>query len=893
MVEKFHGLKESNMAKKSKGKNNKKETIVEQKTEQVQVNSMLYKILNIKCIFGLAILLFYAPYFRGLYFKEEMYTNFIYASLLFLIFMVYKIINKDMKIFKTTVDFAALGLLVAYCLPILFGMAASSQGAYDKLLRYINFFLLYIMARDLIFKTKNLIILLNAVILSSIGISILGIDAGAGSILTNQINWILAQIPNVLHLQGQAAREMTFKFFGGYADGRIFSTLQYPNVLASYLGAVFILSIGLVMHSGQGLKKVLYSMAGFIFFYTLILTSSRGMILIFPAMFLLFLFILRKKQYIIDAIVYAVIPTVVGLAFSSVYHGYIQVLQYQKIWLTFAIGMAVSGGMAYASSYISSFLYKIRIRTYIAIFAGLAMMFIISIGFALNIEKPLVLKTQDMVYREIFNVKPNQQYKLEFYASSTAPLTDKPAYRVDVTNITKFTETNSLARWDGKSVQGVRTLDFATVQNTDHIRLDMYNLVAGSSTSFSNFKIINKTTGQQIKVIAQYKYLPTDLVYKIKDINLKTHNAWERFVFVGDAFRIIKDYPIFGAGGGAWKALYHKYQSYGYASNEAHNHFVQLWAETGTVGLVVLITMLALLTNHFIRLRKKLAKEENAYADIVISSAIFTALTSLYVHSLIDFDFSLSAVYMLVWALTGFVVGLYLQKLPAISYKSLPNINGAAMVISPILAIIILVIGINTINSRMVLSQTEKYKNGVLPNEMAQAVPYIVSVYEKYLEQRPLDEDKRVDYITLLYRINQADKSGKLLDYYKKINSNVEIAVANEPYSYKALIQAVMFKISTGQVKEGLEYLDRAVVSSRFIGQVYVDKAQIYLRLGQMMLQEGKAKKNVDKLATAKVYIGKAANMQAEIDAVNKQALKPMEVPAELGQIVANAKGLL
>ncbi|MGI6423707.1 MAG: O-antigen ligase family protein [Tepidanaerobacteraceae bacterium] len=55
--------------------------------------------------------------------------------------------------------------------------------------------------------------------------------------------------------------------------------------------------------------------------------------------------------------------------------------------------------------------------------------------------------------------------------------------------------------------------------------------------------------------------------------------------------KIIKEYPILGTGGGGWKAIYQAYQSYRYFTTEVHSFFLQLWVETGTVGLLALLAL--------------------------------------------------------------------------------------------------------------------------------------------------------------------------------------------------------------------------------------------------------------------------------------------------------------
>ena len=52
---------------------------------------------------------------------------------------------------------------------------------------------------------------------------------------------------------------------------------------------------------------------------------------------------------------------------------------------------------------------------------------------------------------------------------------------------------------------------------------------------------------------------------------------------------MIRDFPIFGVGLGAWPEIFSRYQLppwFLLFSDEAHNDYLQLWAESGAIGLL-------------------------------------------------------------------------------------------------------------------------------------------------------------------------------------------------------------------------------------------------------------------------------------------------------------------
>lgn len=149
-----------------------------------------------------------------------------------------------------------------------------------------------------------------------------------------------------------------------------------------------------------------------------------------------------------------------------------------------------------------------------------------------------------------------------------------------------------------------------------------------------------------------YSILPKTLEQRIENINFQQHSVLERATFYKDAFKLIKDYPIFGSGGGGWAALYERYQNNPYTSRQVHNYFLQHWLEVGTLGLIVLVTFLFLVfffyVRNFIR-NKEIQKSNNNLFFYIVSM-------TLLVHSTIDFEMSYAFVSSLVFLCLGSMV---------------------------------------------------------------------------------------------------------------------------------------------------------------------------------------------------------------------------------------------
>ncbi|WP_041313284.1 O-antigen ligase family protein [Heliomicrobium modesticaldum] len=142
------------------------------------------------------------------------------------------------------------------------------------------------------------------------------------------------------------------------------------------------------------------------------------------------------------------------------------------------------------------------------------------------------------------------------------------------------------------------------------------------------------------------------VLQRIMSISTGDNNFRERLVFYSDAFRMGLERPLLGWGGGGWKAGYRAYQSFLYNTTEVHNHFLQVWVETGIIGFVSFISLFLMMSFGLYSLWRNSRRCDNEWYVSSVWTIGISAL-ALAMHSAMDFNLSLSAVALLLWALIG------------------------------------------------------------------------------------------------------------------------------------------------------------------------------------------------------------------------------------------------
>jgi O-antigen ligase/tetratricopeptide (TPR) repeat protein len=228
---------------------------------------------------GLVLLLFFPPYFRGLFFAPEQEKALILAALVFWVTFFWRWLQRDHKFLATPLDWFALALPVVY---ILSTFVAVNKGlAIQEVVKNILYFLTFWSVSRLVRHEKDAENILKVIYISAVGVALAG----------------LATTTGIINIKD------------GFLEGRIYSTFQYPNALAAYLGAVIFMGTYLwnraldnhrealetareniwIKLDRLNLWGYLLSCGNFLLFTVLLGTKSRAGLLVFALVLVIYL----------------------------------------------------------------------------------------------------------------------------------------------------------------------------------------------------------------------------------------------------------------------------------------------------------------------------------------------------------------------------------------------------------------------------------------------------------------------------------------------------------------------------------------------------------------------------------------------------------------------------
>ncbi len=639
--------------------------------------------------------------------------------------------------------------------------------------------------------------------------------------------------------------------------------------------------------------KHIYSGLSFIFLLTIIFTYSRGVWLLVPIVFVMLIILLRDVYIIMEVVLHTIATGIVTLCAIPLFNKFITEEKTMEIWLVLLVGTILAIILSFVVEIFVNFLRKFsKKRLMIAgtSFIIVVVLFISTfIGIVLNIEKPVELSnmgseknTWISVSKVIDDVQANTEYILNFDVELDSANEKQWAYRIDINSINADKESTNIILLNNIQLAEEQKIAFKTLEDTEKINIIIRNYYIDTFVKIENAKLVNQVNSEENKIIFQYKYIPDSIVKRFESIDLEDSSADARFAFYRDAFKIIKDKPILGTGGGGWSAVYFMYQSYMYWSTQVHNYFMQVWIETGTLGLLVLVALIGLIlwNIHKFTWRNK-EKQKDTDNNQLWVAFLSTAILSLFLHSTIDFDFTLGSMPLMAWELLAlFIVGINHSFVQVDTNKKHYKYEYICT------AVIIVVTLIFTTNLQIGYSSGQTAVNELNKNNHKAALEY----FENAVKHDPFNASYKMDLAKLYQSLSVQQQNGMTTISNQEQFYNAEIlmqkALELEPYNSKLYAYAASIMMNRGKLDEGLKLLDQSIEVQPLRTENYQQKADLYFRLGINFLNNGK-------YVEAEKTLQEVLNIPVVMTEINKTILKPIALNEQTMEYIERADYLL
>lgn len=777
----------------------------------------------------LYILLFYPPFFRGLFFEKELLSTHIFSFVLGIVWVFSNIKKKEYKLFRTPIDLYIIGVVFMYIVSTFY--AVNMRLAIIEALKYVNYFVIYLLSRDLLIEDSSKTIIMRILIIAGGLVAIVGLGSAIG----------------------------TWNYHGAYVKGRITSTFQYANALASYLAAINILSLGLSLNERKKVWRFLYGALSNIMFITFVLTLSRGMWIILPILILIYVILIPnnvKFKTIVYVIVNGLLACITSVALTNNIGTYSNLL-----WVFILLSSIVMG---IVSNYILLINKKINVKK-AAIGVGIFIVIIGGLGYyGLNSTTELKLSNATNkdkwtnIRRDIEDIEADNEYILSVEHKAQSQNSEIFSGRISIDSIDENGQINRIKTInifdDGKEQLDI---EFSTLENTDKLSIKFGNFNSNTHITFKQVTLTDKIWNKDVEVPLKYKYLPESMVSRVFGIKFNTHTARERVVFYKDASKIIKDYFLLGTGGGGWTTLYHKYQSYNYSSTQAHNYYVQMMIEIGFIGILI---FLIFLISIFYSILIVYIREKD-YSKRILIVTVATSSLSLLVHALMDFDLSLVAITFILWSLLGMMATYFDQS--CISDKKIFSVEffNSKMIKALVVSILVLAL-LTSASFKMSNIYAQKAIKSYKTNNVFSAIRY----FEKASGLDPFKAEYIIDSANLYKLKYNTNKDKKDIIKAKNLfDKSLDLT----RYNTKHKMSAVNFYMSIGSLDKALSLIDEVVLLQPLKTENYLAKSKAYISVFKYFL----AKRDETK---AKETINKAYNIKDEIKKANLKAMKPL-----------------
>ncbi|UMZ74703.1 O-antigen ligase family protein [Natranaerofaba carboxydovora] len=298
--------------------------------------------------------------------------------------------------------------------------------------------------------------------------------------------------------------------------------------------------------------------------------------------------------------------------------------------------------------------------------------------------------------------------------------------------------------------------------------------------------------------------MPDAISGRIERIDFEETGFTTRIELMQVAWDITTDRPILGAGGGGWESLYFQYMDRDYTTTEVHSHLFQVGVETGIPGMLIFSTIwIALLYQMIMVLKHKKSESE----EYIKATGVFVAAIALGGHSIVDFNLSLGAVAIYLWALFGLLNHYYLDSTGSETVESFDVSPSVSFRLNKLFPYVSMAAAFGLVIYSLVVY------NGFSAGRTAHAflqqgdAQRALSSLNNATSNDHLNADHYMNLAELYKNIYEQNQEGR---YIPMAIDNAERALELKPYHPTNLADHGSFMLSVGKIEEGLDSLKKS-----------------------------------------------------------------------------------
>lgn len=653
----------------------------------------------------------------------------IVKCLLVFVAMLYIIIKlkKKTPIITNILDLFVILLMFSCFIPLVMGTYASKEDTIINILTYISLMAMYFLTKESANNEKSLKVIQYVFLILGVILLIVGIDDLTTNIFTRFLNNL--GVPQ-------------------YRNGeeRLISSLGYANSIGIIMAFMYLISINQYTLEKNKYLKSIFGGTSFLFLLGLLLSESKGSIIVLGVIYLIYLFktkdVSKKTKVLVITVISAVFSSIYYLIFTKIQEN--NLLVWISLVLTYIFAAILLALSTKTNKIIEKSLKKLDFKKVILMFIILVLLLVIIFTILLQFKSSLVLFKEENkeVRQTIRNIEGSSIYNFTFDINSKGNKKTKDIYKITIDEENKFDQVISSHEIKLGDYKGKKEINIFTNKDTNKFTI-RFNKLIDENVGYLEINSL-KINDKEIPV--NYKFIPMSLVNNIQSLTLENKNIWERGAFIVDGFKLASKNWVFGIGGNGWEKEYKQIQSYNYDARYLHCYIIKILVENGTIGLIAILGIIAIVIKNLLNSKNK---------NIVMYLTILMIL----LHSTIDFDMEFYIIQIFVFSMLGIVS------------KDIKNIDNK--IINYILSIILVIIFIfSGIESIKIMYVNNKFKNADFKEleSLEKIVPYSLDVKNEKLNILNNTEDSSMEKINILKEIKKDEKYYNQTLYYLQIS---------------------------------------------------------------------------------------------------------------------------